>query len=403
MQIGWIDFSDKDRKRAIDILHLLGEGAVDELGIGVVRDAFADYFFPGTSTIQTRAKYFFLVPYALRSACAKYPNSSVRQVMAEMSKLEKQSAQIMKDNGEEPGIIGASVLPRKWVVRQPSAIYWNGIRTYGIMTAGHLSMAETIAAELAELKIKHQRSSGRIEGEEGAQDDKTISSGSIQLWDSLLDYHEGWMNGLNINLTPQEASYLRERISSTRLNKQNQKPLLKYLLDNNIRVDDILSESKTHAFKALSNAIENAVEPEMQEMLRLANLFDILVYALRVRYNFQMGNEYAVELWKDVPNMVQELRNLDLPDMFCKLKVSGRVRIFLLDARKYLLMEQYDELDQCILNREKELKSAKRCKLLQKERYKNTWIGGMWLDYRLMAANNILRDIYEGEKGGANA
>lgn len=400
MQIGWIDFSDKDRKRAIDVLHLLGEGAVDELGIGVVRDAFADYFFPGTSTIQTRAKYFFLVPYALRSACAKYPNASVRQVMTEMSKLEKQSAQVMKDNGEEPGIIGASVLPRKWVVRQPSAIYWNGIRTYGIMTAGRLSMSETIAAELGELKIKHQRTSGKTEGEEGAEDDKTITLGSIPLWDSLLDFHEGWINGLNINLTPQEASYLRERISTS---KDTEKSLLKYLLDNNIRVDDIINESEIHAFKALSDAIDKAVTPEMQEMLRLANLFDILVYALRVRYNFQMGNEYAVKLWEDIPNMVKELQNLDLSDIFCLLNVSGRVRKFLLDAQKYLLKEQYDELDQCILSREKELKSAKRCKLLQKERYKDTWIGGTWLDYRLIAANNILRDIYEGEKGGIDA
>nr|WP_288913835.1 DUF6361 family protein [uncultured Lachnoanaerobaculum sp.] len=29
------------------------------MGIGIVRDAFANCFFPGTSTVQTRAKYFF--------------------------------------------------------------------------------------------------------------------------------------------------------------------------------------------------------------------------------------------------------------------------------------------------------------------------------------------------------
>ena len=28
----------------------------DELGFGTIRDAFADYFFPGTSTIQTPAR-----------------------------------------------------------------------------------------------------------------------------------------------------------------------------------------------------------------------------------------------------------------------------------------------------------------------------------------------------------
>ena len=69
MQLGWIDFSKEDRQKALDVINLLSEqGAVDELGIGIIRDAFANYFFPGTSTIQTRAKYFLIVPYVLREA-----------------------------------------------------------------------------------------------------------------------------------------------------------------------------------------------------------------------------------------------------------------------------------------------------------------------------------------------
>ena len=52
MQLGWIDFSKEDRQKALDVMNLLSEqGAVDELGIGIVRDAFANYFFSGTSTI----------------------------------------------------------------------------------------------------------------------------------------------------------------------------------------------------------------------------------------------------------------------------------------------------------------------------------------------------------------
>ena len=69
MQIGWIDFSKEDRDKVLDVIHLLDEpGAVDELGLGIIRDAFADYFFPGTSTVQTRAKYFLIVPYVLYEA-----------------------------------------------------------------------------------------------------------------------------------------------------------------------------------------------------------------------------------------------------------------------------------------------------------------------------------------------
>jgi len=65
--IGWIDFSKDERDKALELLRLFQEqGAVDEIGIGIVRDAFADLFFPGTSTFLTRAKYFVVVPYIIQ-------------------------------------------------------------------------------------------------------------------------------------------------------------------------------------------------------------------------------------------------------------------------------------------------------------------------------------------------
>ena len=46
MQLGWIDFSKEDRQKALDVINLLSEqGAVDELGIGIIRDAFATISF----------------------------------------------------------------------------------------------------------------------------------------------------------------------------------------------------------------------------------------------------------------------------------------------------------------------------------------------------------------------
>ena len=69
MSLGWIDFSKNERNKVLNVIHLLDEpAAIDELGIGAIRDAFADYFFPGTSTVQTRAKYFLIVPYVLMEA-----------------------------------------------------------------------------------------------------------------------------------------------------------------------------------------------------------------------------------------------------------------------------------------------------------------------------------------------
>ena len=82
MQLGWIDFSKEDRQKALDVINLLSEqGAVDELGIGIIRDAFANYFFPGTSTIQNRAKYFLIVPYVLREAVdGRYEERILRDI-----------------------------------------------------------------------------------------------------------------------------------------------------------------------------------------------------------------------------------------------------------------------------------------------------------------------------------
>jgi hypothetical protein len=44
LQIGWVDFSKKHRKRVLNVLSfLIQKGAADELGIGVIRDRLADY------------------------------------------------------------------------------------------------------------------------------------------------------------------------------------------------------------------------------------------------------------------------------------------------------------------------------------------------------------------------
>ena len=67
MPLGWIGFSKSERNKVLSVLELLSErDTLDELGVALMRDGFANIFFPGTSTIQTRAKYLLIVPYALK-------------------------------------------------------------------------------------------------------------------------------------------------------------------------------------------------------------------------------------------------------------------------------------------------------------------------------------------------
>ena len=80
MQLGWIDFSKSERSNTLSVLDLLQEsGTLDELGITSVREGFSNVFFPGTSTIQTRAKYFFIIPYILKDLA----RNSLRQYQPE--------------------------------------------------------------------------------------------------------------------------------------------------------------------------------------------------------------------------------------------------------------------------------------------------------------------------------
>jgi hypothetical protein len=63
-QFLWLDYSEHERRKMLDVIDLFREhDTVDELGVGSVRDAFADLLFPGTSTIMTRARYFLIVPW----------------------------------------------------------------------------------------------------------------------------------------------------------------------------------------------------------------------------------------------------------------------------------------------------------------------------------------------------
>ena len=69
MEIGFIDYSHEERNKILSTLKMLGEqNVLDELGIGGVRDAYSNILFPGISTLQTRAKYFVLIPYLFQSA-----------------------------------------------------------------------------------------------------------------------------------------------------------------------------------------------------------------------------------------------------------------------------------------------------------------------------------------------
>lgn len=282
MQLGWIDFSKEDRQKAFDVINLLSEqGAVDELGIGVIRDAFANYFFPGTSTIQTRAKYFLIVPYMLREAVDGRYGKDANRVLRAIDSAEKDCGiRLLEADPKAEGVIGSRVLPKGWVARKPSDIYWNGIRTFGIFCDYGLSIPEYVSLAV---KLKEQKSVSRLgnrndDAEENDKDDSDAGDiGNIRFW-NLPIYHDDWRDNLTIELTQEEAFYLDKQIQ-----KSTKGSLLEYVLKNHIDLNEY------DDFASLTAELSEKVSEKLAYMMKLACDFNNLVYMARVRYNVMLG------------------------------------------------------------------------------------------------------------------
>lgn len=128
-QLAWLDYSEQERRRALDVISLFQEqGTIDELGIGSIRDAFADRFFPGTSTVQTRAAYFLFVPWlylGLEDRRASSADVERRARAAEVRLIES-----LRAAGDLQGLIGQQA--GRNLSRLPSNIYWNGLLLWGL-------------------------------------------------------------------------------------------------------------------------------------------------------------------------------------------------------------------------------------------------------------------------------
>lgn len=396
MQLGWIDFSQEDRKKVLDVINLLQEpGAVDEIGIGLIRDAFANLFFPGTSTVQTIAKYFLIVPYILKEATEGRYGNDLGHILRRIDQEEKVCGiRLMQNCPGEEGIIGRRVLPNGWVARNPSDIYWNGIRTYGICTQD-LTIPDLLKASLA---LKAQPPAAGI-GNPGdaATDEKGDDADAgreiaAQLFSVPDDYYSDWRSDLSVRLTKSEAVFLREKIETN-----TSSSLLCYLLKNNVDVE------RYDSFEALYADLCDPLPNELRRTMELACAFNRLVYAARVRYNYVLSsgqNEEAASEWTYVEGNIPYMTAVDIDDLMKTLDIGNfRLRRFLTNFKTALRGGDLQAADDILIHREIEIKTRSRAKLCRRDDFSNdTWIGGRWLDYRFSSAKRLISDIYQGEE-----
>lgn len=228
VSVGWLDFSDEHQKRAREYLRRTEqEGTVDELGFGIMRDAFAGLFFPATNTVMTRTRYLVFVPLLyLMIEEEQVPSSRVERRLAE---LENQLRTALEST-ERAGVIGR--VSKEELQRPPSGIYWNAIKELGIFQQTKWTQS-----------YYHAHLDEYYSANKTTKDDDGLPhpiTEEAQNWDAAfraMILEDGWKlgaetrfpNKLSFNLSRREARYLKARFDTCATPKGQS--LLSFLLN----------------------------------------------------------------------------------------------------------------------------------------------------------------------------
>ena len=402
--LGWIHFSETTRRQVLKIIDILGEpGTIDELGIGVVRNAFSNELFKGISTIMTRARYYYFVPYLIIDFLREKQKLPIAMYMknAEMDLLEGLTLNCR--DPEKKQIIGYTIARKNIetgkrineLVRKPSEIYWGGIRTYGLFKKAHSfsQLCEAIEKGNYSKKPKDYRGT-----EDEAGDDDT----KYEKWAELFDvpYRSNW-DKLDMSLTMEEAEHLRKHISGS----SNGSFLAAILKDTDYAKEFLELKSfsdmlSSHFYQELSDYHQKVIKTAVQfwKLLKGAHIrFNILLqskpsqgstvsfdhlwdeWVEQVMNNFEWSEFDREFLWKIVDShsrinwQTRNFIDLWLDGIEAKIAVEG--------------------LDVLVRNQEKENKKD-RSKLAESHiiNYEG-WVGIDRLEYRLGNVQTIVRDI----------
>ena len=402
--LGWIDFSPEHRDKVASVIDLLKpEGRVDELGIGVIRNALSDILFPGTSTIQTRAKYFLIIPRIFKEFQTKYENKKTKPKLKDYLKnRENQVIRILAEkfkDTEELGIIGITLAGTpisRELARNPSSIYWTGLRLFRIIRT-RLSLTEYIA--------KHDKQESFIDLLAITEDEKgdDRDAGYEDAFGvSLPDNNRDWDRELSIDLEYEEAGFLRDKIIDNHSDK-----LIGQVLKDKKLMDVFV---KIRNFRDMCDVFsEKAIPQKTKTHLKLAKDFDEIIHGAHIRYNCLLQGKFGTdaklnefsEMWDDwwrqitTDGLVHEFDENQLIELSTTLKTFTRtfVQNWVDGIRKSKPIPFFDRL---VTNQERANKGGKaRLRVGATERVSD-WIGIDGLSYRFPVARTIVNDIKQG-------
>lgn len=388
MEIGFIDYSPQERNRILSTLSMLGDRtALDELGIGVMRDAYSDLLFPGISTLQTRAKYFVLLPYLFHSAEEQARRGKLKDGRAMLDWIrsaEDSLAATLTTNcpKSEIGIIGSDAYQNKRTVKnKPSAIYWNGMRTFGIFCGGNLSILDA-CKHLCSSARRKAAAEIRADGE--SFDDPTAANqGSALFLPIRPDYD--YEKQATMDLTRKEAVFLKDCITRSPVTAHS---LLAFFVEKGI-------------VSCNFEAVPMDLLPEgLRRDYLLARDFARFIYGAHIRYNVIFSQYTDMKMIQRYDSWREEFlaQPFELEPVLERVSCPSKLSYFCSALLDEVQKDDTAALDDLIVWRERQVK-GNRAKLRKPEEYlyhPDHPIHDYQLKYRYDTASRIVRDILNG-------
>jgi Family of unknown function (DUF6361) len=200
----WLDYSEQEKQKMLDVISTFSQKRTqDELGIGSIRDAFAEMLFPGTSTIQTRARYFLFIPWMYQDLVRRRTHISLFAAYARRQEISLIKPLI--ESQDLNGIIGR--VSQGGLQRLPSNIYWSGLASWGIRRFSGSQEAFHRSAD--EFEALYQAPHKTRKGDDG----DWVTPWKHFDWDpNLPAAPANFPKKATFQLTRAEAEYLRDRI-----------------------------------------------------------------------------------------------------------------------------------------------------------------------------------------------
>lgn len=398
----------------LDIIALFQDkSTLDELGIGTVRDALADILFPGINTIQTRARYFFLIPWIyLRLEQQRVP---AREVATRARQAELALIGPLLDSGETDGVFGR--IAGQSLQRLPSSIYWLGLYAWRIrlFPGSQSDYHRQIDRHYRELQRWHETQRERRTGIDGPNEEEDPPPRN---WHAgLPQWPDGFPEGITFRLTQEEAGYLQERIIANQ-----RQSFLAFLVDQGMESGQPDFSVRFPWELSMSESIPSVLRHKLYH----ARNFSECIHGASLLYNWLLAGKRAqlnpegrwlnraadyerrLVAWNEkVQSRLNELQHWDRADFWFAVlqqnpRVPHRTQAFVRWWLSLVIEQgpdrwQADETHQMIAHRELALKG--KLARLRYDRPLEQWNGESsagQLDFRWQNVRTFLTDLATG-------